>query len=70
MHLWNVQSVLQVLVILLCMSNIQECTELSHVPVWAEKNLLWKAEHEHETALKRGNKNVSFHIFSHMLTAL
>jgi hypothetical protein len=55
------------------MSNIQECTELSHIPVsvWAEKLLLWKTEHEHETALKRANKNISsFHILSDRPTAL
>jgi mannitol-specific phosphotransferase system IIBC component len=64
MYLRNVpQTLLQVLVNLLCMSNIQECTELSHIPVsvWPEKLLLWKTEHEHETALKRANKNVSSH---------
>ncbi len=39
MYLWNVQSILQVLVNLLCMSNIHEGTELSHIPasLWEEK---------------------------------
>jgi hypothetical protein len=53
------------------MPNIQECTELSHIPVsvWAEKNLLWEAEHEF--ALKRKDKNVSCpQNLSHMLTGL
>jgi hypothetical protein len=49
------------------MSNIQECTELSHIPVsvWAEKNLLWKIEHEDETALKRANTFLLPHSLPH-----